>query len=637
VAGARVVDRTISGRCRVLLVALALAATAFHWFAGGAVASAPDWNARDTSAVLAGAGHAAQPVSAALAEQLQAVLDRVRASYPVPGLQGAVILPDGASWTGASGRSEIGPTGRTATADTSFVVGSITKTFVATLIVELAREGRLSLDDALSRWLPRYPKAAAITLRQLLNHTSGVYNYFEHPRYEALVFKRPNHRWTTSEILALTGKPYFAPGESYHYSNTNYVLLGLVAEQITGRSLAAEIRRRFLVPLGMDRTHFQGEEPVPVRGAMGYLYAAGGAFKGLWDGSSERPNTSAASVAWAAGAMVSTARDLATWAHALYSGGVLPTEWLNQMLSFGSYGYGLGVRSVTIAGQPAWGHAGSLRGFTAATWYLPLQQVTVSVTTNRGRIDPNGIAARLAQVVWQSMDTVAPVALAPAAASVRGSLVTGATLRTAVSWHGHDDLSGIGGYELQQSTALGDWTDVALKAGARSATVSLRGEETYAFRVRATDHAGNVGEWTETPSLRATPHDDTSAVIEYAGPWAHVSLPGALDRGVTAVSTSSAGTARLTFIGSAVAVAAALRRSGGRIAVSVDASQPILVSLSARATVPSRVVFTRSWPTSGLHTLDVSVVPGSGSRVELDAFVVVQQLAAASAPYLRRV
>jgi D-alanyl-D-alanine carboxypeptidase len=630
VAGSRVVH-TMSGRCRVLVAAFLLLAAMFQL--PGSIAAAPARPARPAIA-----DSAVTPViSVALGDALQAVLDRVRSSYPVPGLQAAVIMPDGFMWTGASGRSEIGATARATTSETSFVVGSITKTFMATLVVQLASEGRLSLDDPLSRWLPRYPNAAAITIRELLNHTSGIYNYFEHPKYEALVFKRPNHRWTTTEILSLTGKPYFAPGKGYHYSNTNYVLLGLIAEQITGRSLAAEIRRRFLTPLGMGHTHFQNEEPVPARGAMGYLYNGNGSFKGLWDGSSERPNTSAATVAWAAGAMVSTAGDLATWTHALYGGEVLQPQWLTQMLSFGTYGYGLGVRSVTIAGQPAWGHAGSLRGFTAATWYLPLQQVTVSVTTNRGRIDPNGIAARLAQAVWQEIDEVQPIANSPIAASVRGSVITAGTLRSAVSWSGRDDLSGIARYELQQSAGAADWTDVPLATSAHSATVSLSDGESYAFRVRATDRAGNVGAWTETAGLRATTHDDTSAIVEYSGAWTRRPLPGAFGGGVMSTGTSAGSVARVTFVGTAAALAAAVGRDAGRIGVSVDGGGATVLSLSSQTSVPSRVVFTRSWPTPSLHTVEVSVQPRAGSRVQLDAFLLMQQLTSSPSPFLKRV
>jgi D-alanyl-D-alanine carboxypeptidase len=455
----------------------------------------------------------------ALADRLQAALDGARDSFPLPGLQGAVILSDGSRWTGGSGVRELGATRREAAPDSSFVVGSVTKTFVAALIVQLAEERRLALGDRLSRWFPRYPGATGITIRQLLNHTSGIYNYFAHPRYDALVFKRPSHRWTTQEILALTGKAYFPPGRGYHYSNTNYILLGLIAEKVTGISLGAEIRRRFLGPLEMRETFFQGEEPVPVRGAMGYLRTSDGRWRGLWDGSSQRPNTSAATVAWAAGAMVSSARDLATWTHALYGGDVLAPRSLSEMLDFGRYAYGLGVRAILLAGQPAWGHSGSLRGFTAATWYLPTHRVTISVTTNRGRFDPTLVAARLAQVVYEDLDATPPTVQGPSETVVRAwDPVTG-TAQVRVDWSGSDDLSGIRRYDLQESHNGVDWITVPLaKATAISVTLDLSDEYLYAFRVRARDRAGNVGAWSQFPGTGATIRIAMTDVFRYVGP-----------------------------------------------------------------------------------------------------------------------
>jgi D-alanyl-D-alanine carboxypeptidase len=455
---------------------------------------------------------------AALADRLQDALDRARESLPLPGVQGAVILADGSRWTGASGVRELNPTVREAAPDSSFVVGSITKTFVAALIVQLAEERRLSLADRLSRWFPRYPGAPAITVRQLLNHTSGVYNYFAHPKYEALVFKRPAHRWTTTEILALTGKPYFPPGRGYQYSNTNYVLLGLIAERVMGRSLGDEIRRRFIEPLEMHETFFQGEERIPVRGAMGYLRTSNERWLGLWDGSPQRPNTSAATVAWAAGAMVSSARDLATWTRALYGGDVLAPSSLSEMLDFGRYAYGLGVRALLLAGQPAWGHSGSLRGFTAATWYLPVQQLTVSVTTNRGRIDPTLVAARLAQIVFEDLDTNPPTVQPPAETVVRTSDLATGSVQVRVDWSGYDDLSGIRRFDLQQSRNGVDWLTVPLpRATAMSVTLDLDPGYFYAFRVRARDRAGNVGAWAQYPNAGASIRLAASDVVRYAG------------------------------------------------------------------------------------------------------------------------
>jgi D-alanyl-D-alanine carboxypeptidase len=334
---------------------------------------------------------------------LQAQLDRSVELRHIPGLTAAVTFADGSRWTGAAGEAQL-ERSVAATPTTRFSIGSITKTFVSALILQLAEEGRLGLDDPLAGYVPDFPNAANITLRQMLSHRSGIYNYFENPAYNARVFSHPTKRWTVDEILSFVKAPYFAPGTGYHYSNTNYVLLGLVAEHVTGTSLASEIRHRFLDPLELMDTDFQGSEPLPRTGAAhGYLYL-GGRHQGLWDGSPIVPNTSAVTVAWAAGAMSSTVGDLSRWADALYAGTVLKPDSLAQLFAFDpKSGYGLGARTGTIELQRIIGHTGSLRGFTASMWYFPDIQMTVVVETNLGRINPNAIVDALCRAAFRRL------------------------------------------------------------------------------------------------------------------------------------------------------------------------------------------------------------------------------------------
>jgi D-alanyl-D-alanine carboxypeptidase len=300
-------------------------------------------------------------------------------------------------------------------ADTPFVVGSITKTFVTALILQLAEEGALDLDAPLARWLPDYPRARRITLRQLLSHTSGVFNYFEHPLYDPLVFGRPSHSWTPQEILdEFQREPYFRPGQGFHYSNTGFILLGLVAEQATGATLGEELSARFFEPLGLQQTYFQGDGP-QAGAADGYLRTTNG-HRRVSGESDYRPTTSAATVAWAAGGIVSTAEDIATWTSALYGGEVLASDSLAMLTDYAASPYprgtyGLGTRTRQISGVRAFGHTGSLRGYMAATWYLPSEDVTVTVLTNLGRIDGNRVADSLAVIVLT--DGSAPASPAP--------------------------------------------------------------------------------------------------------------------------------------------------------------------------------------------------------------------------------
>jgi D-alanyl-D-alanine carboxypeptidase len=576
--------------------------------------------------------------------RLQGVLDRVRSRYPVPGLAASVILADGSRWDGASGRAELGATGRDATPATVFVIGSITKTFVAALVVKLAEEGRLSLDDRLDRWVPEFPNANRFLLRQLLNHTSGIYNYFENPRYEALVFRRPTHRWTVREILALVERPYFAPGTGYHYSNTNYVLLGLAAERASRSSLGTAIRRRFLAPLGMRDTFFQGEEPVRVRGAMGYLYdAPARRFEGLADRTNTRPNTSAATVAWAAGAMVSTAHDVATWARALYGGSVLSGRSLTQMLDFGRYAYGLGTRLSLLAGQDAWGHTGSLRGFTAAAEYFPDQRLTIAVTTNRGRILPSEIAALLAQTAFEHMDAVAPLVLAPsiapmAAAAFRSSATNAGALPVRLAWSATDDLSGIARFDLQQSVDGSGWRRLSLVGPrSRSFATRFRGDHVYRLRVRARDRGGNLSPWVEWSAFRVSLHDETSPLVHYSGFWR--SEQSSATAGGSMVRARSAGKrAMFTFIGTGVAWISETGTGRGRADVYLDGARVARLNLAASAPASTRVVFSRSWSTPAPHSLEVRVAGrASAFGVAIDAFAVLQPASAVPARFARRI
>ena len=334
------------------------------------------------------------PVAAAgsratdLGPGLQSVIDQKRASLNIPGVAATVIFGDGSRWSGVSGRAALDPTSAVAI-ETPFVVGSITKTFVAALILELAEESPLSIDDPLATWLPDYPNAANITLRQLLSHTSGVFDYFKHPSYNKAVFGDPSHHWTPTEILTRFARaPYFAPGAGYHYSNTNYVLLGLVAERAGGASVGDQLRTRFWEPLGLDNTSIQSYGPPPSNAAMGYLWSTDH-FREISDGSGYRPTRSAATVAWSIGDVVASADDIATWADALYGGEVLEAASLTEMLDWerypGGQDYGLGTRTQEWDGRRMFGHTGSIRGYVAAAWHVPSQDATFVVVTNRGR------------------------------------------------------------------------------------------------------------------------------------------------------------------------------------------------------------------------------------------------------------
>ncbi|MEO6349439.1 MAG: serine hydrolase domain-containing protein [Candidatus Limnocylindrales bacterium] len=353
-------------------------------------------------ATMASHGRAPLGTDDALAAQLQSIVDRGRTGRPMVGLGAVVTLADGSRWESGSGFTTSEATTQFS-ADTPTVIGSITKTFVAALILQLVEEGRLGLDDPLSRWFPSYRFASQVTVRHLLSHTSGIKDYFLHSSYDSLVYGRPTYHWTTDEILTLVRpRLNFAPGTSWSYSNSNYVFLGLIAQRVIGKPLAAVLRGRFWKPLGMSRTYFQGTDALPTDAAQGYLRRRD-TWAGLADDSSYRPNTSTATVAWGAGNVLSSAADIATWTRALYGGQVLTPESLGLMTTFNAANYGLGTQQMLVDGVAAWGHTGSLRGYTAITWHLPSAGITVTVLTNRGRISPLPLATELTRAVLAAL------------------------------------------------------------------------------------------------------------------------------------------------------------------------------------------------------------------------------------------
>ena len=245
-----------------------------------------------------------------------------------------------------------------------FRAASITKSFVATVVLELAAEGKLSLDDTIEHWLPRIvPNGAAITLRELLNHTSGLFNYSEGADWVPSVLADPQRIWLPKELIALSAAhtPYFTPGMDWHYANTNYVLLGLVIEAATGRSVGDELRDRIFQPLGLRETSF----PTGVD-ASGLVHAYVGdatlpGVHGLWD---ITPVLNP-SWLWAAGALVSNADDVTTFYARLLSGRVLRADLVTAMRTVTppAMNYGLGLMRFDTPCGRAFGHEGDFNGY----------------------------------------------------------------------------------------------------------------------------------------------------------------------------------------------------------------------------------------------------------------------------------
>jgi D-alanyl-D-alanine carboxypeptidase len=339
-----------------------------------------------------------------LTAELQRTLDEERARWHIPGAVAAVIVDGEGQWVGASGKADL-ESGEATTPETLFGIGSITKTFVAALVLKLAEEGVLSVDDRLARWLPDYPRADRITLRQLLNHTSGVPNMTDSEAFWQAQLSRPFARWSPQRTLSYATGADFEPGERWSYSNTNYILLGLVIEKATGSTVAEELRRRILDPLGLDSLQLQG--PEGIRGPRARAY---GDFDGDLDrdaapgGVALVPVPSLATASWTAGAMVGAAGDVARWADALFGGHVVEPGSLREMQTVGSRSnYGLGVaRGYAPSGVgEIWGHGGEIGGYRAEMWHAAKPGVTLVLLWNDGTIRADLVSTVLLEVVMR--------------------------------------------------------------------------------------------------------------------------------------------------------------------------------------------------------------------------------------------
>jgi D-alanyl-D-alanine carboxypeptidase len=349
-----------------------------------------------------------------LVARLDALLESLRVEHGLPGVSATIIFPDGSTWTATSGMADV-KRGTPVRDDTAFALASISKTFTAAVVLDLVAEGRLSLEERVARRLPGLGIDARVTVRQLLDHTSGLHDFFLNPSIDPALLKDRAADWTTKRSLRYVSKPYFKPGRGWHYSNTNYVLLGLVAEEVTGESLASQIRRRYLDPLGLTTAYYQGvEEP---RGTVAHGYR----FESLSDkarpidlsdGTAVVPFRSVVSASDGAGSMAASSSDVARWARALYRGQATRPETLAMMLG-GVYRvdglktaipYGLGVQAIRVDGFPTYGHAGRFMGSRGLMRWLAGYDVTIVVLTNQSRVDPSLLALSLLELAVPKPD-----------------------------------------------------------------------------------------------------------------------------------------------------------------------------------------------------------------------------------------
>lgn len=277
--------------------------------------------------------------------------------------------------------------------DSVFRIGSITKEFTAVAVLQLQEEGKLSLSDRLSKYYPEYPRAADITLTQMLNHTSGLHNYTEEESFDKRdeMLEMTTGQWV-AHFAKMPKTQDFEPGSGWSYSNTAYFLLGGLIEKVEGKPLAAVLTDRFFTPLGMSHTALDDEKEVVPGRVAGYGADEQGRFTNA--------GFISMTAVGAAGAMRSTAGDLMRWNSALFGGRLLKPASLEAMvtpgklndgkpsssaikgnpLEGGEYGYGLVI--TRLEGHLWMGHAGGIQGFTSLLAEFPDDRTTLAVIAN---------------------------------------------------------------------------------------------------------------------------------------------------------------------------------------------------------------------------------------------------------------
>lgn len=310
----------------------------------------------------------AQPARADRPGLDRAALQQALDAIPEAGAPGtyAAVRAGRSAWAGAAGIADLS-NARPARPDLRHRVGSITKTFVSTTLLQLVDEGRLRLDDPVGRWLPQHVPGEVgqqVTVRMLLNHTSGIGNYTDAILNSlSAVEQMRTTTYAPAELVAIgLGMPRTgAPGEAFSYSNTNYILAGLIIGRVTGNDPTAEVTRRIIRPLKLTDTYFPGADP-RIRGRHAGAYFAPLVVRNLADYNM--------TWAWTAGELVATMDDLNTFYRALLTGRLLSAPTMAEMLTLVPFdpaqpeagGYGLGIYQMATPCGPLWGHDGAVVG-----------------------------------------------------------------------------------------------------------------------------------------------------------------------------------------------------------------------------------------------------------------------------------
>lgn len=314
-----------------------------------------------------------QTFDTTLAAKLQNTIDSMRIANGYKGISASVIYPGQGMWQGVTGISHVG---FPITSDMEFAIASNTKLFTGVITLKLAQSGIINLDDSLHEWLPSFTNVDSnITIRQLLNHTSGLADVNDVIGYTDSISINPNRIFTPTELITWVGSPLFSAGTSWNYSNTDYLLPAMICEIATGQSYKQLLHDSILTPLQLDSTFLDVYDTV--LGSVAHPWQSG-------IDKSSFVRTALNSVAWAAGGMYSTSGEMAQWFNALMSGQILNSYGFNEMTTFvGSGNYGIGLVETTILGRTVWQHGGTILGYNSSMMYDTTTHAVICVLINQ--------------------------------------------------------------------------------------------------------------------------------------------------------------------------------------------------------------------------------------------------------------
>lgn len=336
-------------------------------------------------------------------KKIQKLLDHWRASSGIPGAALSIYTPNHDEPLTYSSGTSLLHGGAPINNKTLFQAGSITKSFTAMVILKLEAEGKLNIDDPITRYLPQYPQWHNVTIRQLLNHTSGISNYTSTALFNKIRKETPQAGFTPEQLVKMAGsRMLFEPGQGWKYSNTNYILAGMIIERVTGSS-THDIMNQFLRTsdkVNLFNTHFfSGLYPSSTIAQMAHGYNSTG------------KDVTYDNMSWAstAGAIVTTSEDLLSWWYDLLQGKILPQSALHKMLTLvcegrttscragtpmqhlrdgqSGYGYGLGIIQMSSGSSaigPVWWHNGTTAGYRAIVMWFPKSDIYMALTINQG-------------------------------------------------------------------------------------------------------------------------------------------------------------------------------------------------------------------------------------------------------------